>query len=269
MRGKGVFVRLVEECHNNAVAMSSVFCWGATSAIKPFQKAGFRGFDKWRKYYFIGINPWYRTVGVRKFLKLTRVITRFRRQRNLENMLSLGSLLSAFTPRVRFSNSDMIVREIDFQTMSNLSRHVVEDSQTFYDDYALHVGEDFLNWLESRKILIKCVVIMESEGQVAGYVCFKINPGHILVEDFSTKNGVDVREFFAAFKTYLKENHSALDADSFALPLNIRNEYHQRVAKSLPFSAVSTPALGSLVIKPGTENPDVSKLRITPIWLEL
>jgi len=53
MRGMGVFKKLIDACHNESLNHNSSFCWGATSAVKPFERVGFKGFTKWRKYHFI------------------------------------------------------------------------------------------------------------------------------------------------------------------------------------------------------------------------
>jgi hypothetical protein len=100
-------------------------------------------------------------------------------------------------------------------------------------------------------------------------VCYKQTNGYILIEDFGVKSGVDIGDLFGAFSRFLRGNSEAPDVGSFVLPLNMRNGFHEQVARALPRSVISTPALGSFVVKPGKKSPDISELRLTPIWLEL
>jgi GNAT superfamily N-acetyltransferase len=269
MRGKGVFVKLVQECHQRALDLDSAFSWGATSAIKPFEKAGFQGFQKWRKYYFVGFKPWYQSIGIFKLLDFIKNVYQFSIKRDLNNMMLLGTTVSDFIPRPWLRRGDFIGEQVDFKSLTDIARQISENAGTQYDDFVLHLSEDFLAWLASRDITIKCVAIRGSNNQNAGYVCYKQTKDLILIEDFGFASGMNFAEILDAFKFYLRENCQASSAGSFVLPLNIRNKFHQQVKKAISRFVVSSPPLGSFVIKPGKQKPDIGQLRLTPIWLEL
>ena len=54
-RGKKIFENLIKNCDKSAVKDQSLFCWGATSALKPFAKAGFETYVGFRSYMFFPI----------------------------------------------------------------------------------------------------------------------------------------------------------------------------------------------------------------------
>ena len=94
MRGKGVFNNLVESCHNESLKHNSICCWGATSALKPFENAGFQAFSNWRAYYFIPIGIDFRKWSPTHLIKAIRLTYQFYKKRNFHDFLKLGSAFS-------------------------------------------------------------------------------------------------------------------------------------------------------------------------------
>ena len=57
--------------------------------------------------------------------------------------------------------------------------------------------------------------------------------------------------------------------NSLTIALNTKNSHHKKMAKGIPKIKLSSQNVGAFVLKAVLNDPDISQLRINPIWLEL
>ena len=267
-RGKGLFKKLVKACHNQSVAHDSAFCWGATSAIKPFERAGFKGYLKWRKYYFLptgggGFASWIKSLTV-----LLMGLFNSTKPQGYESRLVLAGHVAGLLPSIGNACS-VQVEEINFKTYALGIRNIANTNPN--NDFDLLVSEGLLHWLSERAINLDCFVVTNRSGDVDGYFAIRIIEGCAILEDWHISPKCSESKFIRAMKKALRTGNKSSEnpINSLIIALNTKNLHHQRMAKGIPKVRLSSQNVGAFVIKAALYDPDISKLRINPIWLEL
>lgn len=260
MRGKGVFENLVASCHNESIIHNSICCWGATSALKPFKKAGFIPFEKWRRYYFIPV------VGFkwRHLSDLWKEFMVFKRNKSIDNFINLGSTLSCFLPTINFGAKQFKVNKISCEEYAEIYNQSLGIDTEDNDDYRLFIDINFLEWVQQRGINLEFLKI--SSLNHSSYICYKSNGDKIIVLDFVLSPYMEFKQIIHSLKNFFKLSSSF---KSIIFSLNLKNPYSFRLSKKLPKIKISSPLVGSFVIHPGIKEIGIHQLRITPLWLEL
>lgn len=260
MRGKGIFEKLVQACHNESNQHGSICCWGATSALKPFKKAGFNTFEKWRKYYFIP------TQGFRfyQFKELWLDIRNFKKERSIDNFINLGSTLACLLPCFITLKKKYNVCEVSKFEYSKIYKESVDLINDDSNDFRIFIDINFLDWIEERGINLKFLKISSSSG--ASYFCFKSNGDKMMIMDYVLAPEMNLKQTIKSLKSF---SNQYFDFKAVVLSFNLENSYSASQTKKLPLFKISSPSVGSFVIHPGIKDVSIKQLRITPIWLEL
>lgn len=263
-RGMGIFESLINECDSHALKFDSHFSWGATSALKPFERAGFIANTGFRTYLFIPIKKvWYK-----RFMKLIslvklmnpKVFKAIFRDRNLELIKSLLANISAIKGMKYLSSSEIEFKEIDLDQISYFQKV----NHTNY--YQIKLDFEFIAWLKLRDDYK--IVQINSLNKCCGYVVVKMNTdaNFISIVDvtLSNVNIVKVMSKLATIPEFMKY-------DSFFLALNSLNEVHKEYIESLNSCGVlNKTQAGSFVIKPLVDKDvKLCDLMLTDLWLEL
>jgi hypothetical protein len=263
-RGMGIFESLVHECDLQAVKSQSHFSWGATSALKPFQRAGFNSETGFRTYLFIPIKKvWYKRgfkiISLFKLLKPT-IFNGIFRKRDLNLIKAFLSELSV-VKGMRYSNSGEIkFKDIDLVQLSTFQKN------NHNEYYQIKIDEDFIQWLKLANDYE--FIQLESEGLCCGYLVLKINPknNYITIVDIIISN-LEIVEVVSQ----LSKLDKFQEYDSFFLALNSLNNLHYEYIYLLNKAGVlNKTKAGSFVIKPlCAKGVQLSDLLLTDIWLEL
>lgn len=260
MRGKGVFEKLVSACHNESILDNSICCWGATSALKPFKKAGFNTFEKWRRYYFIPVEG----LNWSHFKEIWREFFIFKRNKSIDSFINLGSTLSCFIPTINFWTKQLQVNKISSEEYSEIYKKSLEIDTEGDDDYRIFIDSNFLEWVQQRGINLEFLKI--SSLNHSSYICFKSNGDKMIVLDFVLSPHMEVKHIIYSLKKFIKLKFSF---KAIIFSLNLKNPYSLRLSRKLPKMKISGPLVGSFVIHPGIKEIGIHQLRITPLWLEL
>ena len=263
MRGRGVFEKLVHECHQESIKTDSVFCWGATSALKPFQRAGFKSFEKWRRYYFIPIRSFNLLSFPKDCITAYRKFKEFKAEKTIDNFIVLGSAVSNLIPLPHQFNRQFEVVEIKPKAYVELY-----DELSLSNDFKLKVDNNILEWLIKRKIQFKCIKIMNGL-KVEAISIYKYSQNSIVLLDWIFINSISWKNGISSFRNYIKKISGTNCPAAITIAFNIQNESHLNDIKSLPIRKIKSPRVGSFVIHPGTLDVGIEKLQLTPIWLEL
>lgn len=263
-RGMGIFESLVNKCDLEAYKSDSQFSWGATSALKPFQRAGFNADIGFRSYLFIPVKKvWYKRVfkiiSLLKWFKPVLLKGVFK-HRELNLIKGLLSQLSAIKG-MQYSYSSLIkFRDIDMVQVSDFQKN------NHKEYYQIKIDDDFIQWL---KIADDYEFIqLESDAGCCGYLILKTNTlnNYVTIVDVVLSNSeiVQVVSQLATLAKFQKY-------DSFFLALNSFNNVHAEYINSLNNAGVlNKTKAGSFVIKPLLDKSvKLSDLMLTDIWLEL
>lgn len=270
MRGKGVFNNLVESCHNESLKSNSICCWGATSALKPFEKAGFQTFSNWRSYYFIPIGIDFRKWSPAHLIKSIRLIYQFYKKRNFQDFLKLGITFSDML-LVHLKKSKWQASKIQLSEFCNSYISLIHKTQKTFNDYAIDSSEDFLYWLNERGISLEFIAVKNEMDEVVAVFIIRRTEFAFMIEDWVCDTNTSFNNAMKALRILLKtfENKNVNKLNTLILTLNSKNEYHKWARESLSRWRIKSPNVGSFVIKNGIKNIDIKDLRINPIWLEL
>jgi GNAT superfamily N-acetyltransferase len=270
MRGKGVFSELVDACHKIASNQGSEFCWGATSAISAFERAGFKGYTHWRRYYFVPISPVLRVSFFPDVLKVVHGAYQYHRNRDYLGFLRLGGSIAAILPMGIFRKQKLQTRPVDWGEYECISALTITESQREFQDFTLPIRKEYLAWLGSRGVHVICAVVEDQDQTPIGCFAYKTIDSSALVLDFTCSSSSKMEIMLESMRFHLRncpEIGGKLRAIIFAL--NIRNKFHKNFSKVLPSSKLYSPLLGSFVIRTSSLDLSIDELRINPIWLEL
>jgi GNAT superfamily N-acetyltransferase len=267
LRGHGIFNKLIEACHAESMIYNSVCCWGATSALKPFEKAGFQSFTKWRSYYFIPLGLGFKKWGFKHFCKIIIKARLFYKKRNFDDFLKLGSGLADLLI-VKKKKSNWTCHQIDFSSYQSSYLVLLESTQSTFNDFAMNSSKNLFEWLEERGIQLECIEVKDEFNEVIAILAYRRTDYAFILEDWVIGLNIKFSDIVVAFRAYLKASDNST-VNSLIVSLNIKNEYHNWMSKSMSKWRIKSPNVGSFVIKNGIKNIDIKDLRINPIWLEL
>lgn len=263
-RGLGIFDRLIKHCDLSVIKLNSQFSWGATSAIKPFERAGFNSYVGFRNYSFVPIKKvWYKRLAI--FISLVKYVsvTSLREilvQRNLERIKSLLANVSSIKG-MTFLNSDGInLGIIDLEKITNFQR------ENRLDCYQLKLDSDLINWLSLRGDYRFLQV--EYNAMLCGYLSLKVNENtnYISIVDINIVNVsiIKVLSKLASLQEFKK-------FDAFFMALNTSNVVHKEYVEILNnFNVLNKTRAGSFVINSfSNKKVHISNLMLTDLWLEL
>lgn len=272
MRGMGVFKKLIDACHNESLNHNSSFCWGATSAVKPFERVGFKGFTKWRKYHFIPLGDTFYHSWFKSGSAVFKTLWRLKQTRSFHDFLDLGGLMAGLIPSKK-SKSNLEVRKVKFEQYELLAKKVLSVNQRKHDDFALHVTANLLFWLKEKGIDNTCFEIMDEKDTPVGGFIIRRTKHFFIMQDWFHSDSCSSQKFFHAVRkslfTLSKTKKSEKPLNTMIYALNTTNGYHQQLSKIFPLLRIDSPLVGSFVIKSAAKSAEITQLRINPIWLDL
>jgi hypothetical protein len=267
LRGQGVFNKLIDACHSESIIHNSICCWGATSVLKPFEKAGFQSFTKWRSYYFIPLGRGFKKWGFKHFFNIINQAKLFYKQRNFDEFLKLGSGLADLLI-VKNKKSNWSCHQIDFSSYHSQYIVLLESTQRTFNDFAMNSSKNLFEWLEDRGIQLECIEVKNESNEVIALLAYRTTNYAFILEDWVIGLNIKFSDIVVAFRSHMKVSDNS-NINSLIVSLNIKNEYHNWMTKSMSKWRIKSPNVGSFVIKTGIKNIDIKDLRINPIWLEL
>lgn len=264
-RGQGIFEKLVNTCDIAASKDNSLFAWGATSALKPFGKAGFDGYTGFRNYIFfpIAANRFRKLFSLNKlsFLNPLRIY-KILKSKNLPEIKSLISWISLIKPTSIKKSETITFTDFNYIEVQELIFH---NDVSFYK---INPTDLFFDWLVKKGLSYEKLLIKENQT-VIGYIILKID---------KRKNYCTIVDIY--FKSYLLNISQILSSlskkepfdsfDSFFLALNNSNNVHQKWIDTFKKSRIiNLKKAGSFVIKNLKSEVSIEELLLTDLWLEL
>jgi hypothetical protein len=264
-RGKGIFENLIKSCDKLALKDNSLFCWGATSALRPFSRAGFDTHIGFKSYSFFPI----KANLLKKIFSLNKIkllnpfaIYKLYKNRNLKGLKSVLSLISLFKPIKYSSKIDVKLVDFNYEEVFQLISNQKDSN------FMINPSNDLFNWLEKRDVIYKKYNIVNGDNLI-GYIVFKMN------KEQNFCSVVDV--FFKSTQVTLfdilnisAKNTSFAAYDAIFLSLNNSNITHTKWINDLNSHwVINLKKAGSFVIKPFHEKISISDLLLTDLWLEL
>lgn len=264
-RGQGIFEKLISTCDRSALNDNSAFSWGATSALKPFKKAGFNGYIGFRSYIFFPINS-----NILKKLFAPSKLHFFNpfktyqslKSKKLSEIKSFISWLSLIKPLKIKKSKTISFAEYKYELIKELI--FKKDQST----YKLNPTNVFFDWLENKGLSYLKLLIRENQS-IIGYVIVKpdANDNYCSIVDIYLRSDtVNISQVL--FNLSKEEQFQKFDA--FFLALNNSNNIHQSWIQHLQQSRViNLKKAGSFVIKPLNNKVSIEDLLLTDLWLEL
>ena len=263
-RGKGIFENLIECCDKLAVKDNSLFCWGATGALRPFSRAGFDTYTGFRNYIFfpVKVNIIKKIFSWDK-IKLFNPLAICKAYMN-SNLKELQSVLSFSLFKPIKEKSEVDVKLIDF----NYDEIFELISNQNDGNFMINPSNDLFDWLEKKNIPLK-KFNLKSGNSVIGYIIFKMNKNQNfckVVDVFFNSTQVTLVDILIASSA----NTDIIDYDSIFLALNSTNKTHEKWINSLDnHGIINLKKAGSFVIKPFKNKISINELLLTDLWLEL
>lgn len=279
MRGRGVFNALIESCSVVVREQSSAFCWGSTTALKPFQNSGFHAYTGHRAYLMIPLFPsrlfsvafWRRAVleaGVRETLRRLW-------QRDLPAVKeALGVAAAAMSPRAAMRLRRLRLGVLTHEPAPRASDDIDKlHQQVTATDSAVSIqhSPELFAWVRRRvghEILVVCSY---DAAELRAYLCVLVNPQSNVAElvDFCAASPADLLAAIAA----LRERLRGTGASSLFVAVNTHNRQHAEVLAALkPYAPVHIRNIGRFVVRPESlDDPslydDLRRWYLTDLWL--
>ena len=263
-RGLGIFEGLIKYCDLNVIQWNSQFSWGATSAIKPFERAGFNSYVGFRNYSFVPIKQvWHKRLA--NFISLVKYVNvsslkEIYEHRNLDRIKSLLAKLSSIKGMIFLASDEIKLSNLDLEKVANFQR------DNFRNYYQLKYDSDLINWLSQHRDYRFLQV--EYNTMLCGYLCLKVNENtnYISIVDISLIN-VSITKVMSK----LSSLQEFKNFDAFFMALNTSNDVHKEFVEDLNnFNVLNKTRAGSFVIKSFSKKKvHISNLMLTDLWLEL
>ena len=269
-RGKGVFASLVEKCDVDALREGSEFCWGSTSALRPFSKAGFTPCTGWRTYLFFSATPKLSKTFLTtlRSIKVTKLMKRARRDRSYTLKAQLLSAASVFLPKPHLSKgwvaNPVLAAEVE---ATNLASQAANRA-----GIVLPITSGLDLWLSSKGIQNR-YLLLQFQNEVVGYAAYTLtayadSPKISEITDFYLAPGHRAPDALGCIIDYLSNCENVASA---YLALNAANELHREYLSEIPLSmALRLRNRGSFVLK-GLKNAQIQMkdLLVTGTWFQL
>ncbi len=267
-RGKGVFQTLVAYCDAEAIKKGSQMSWGATTALKPLQKAGFEAYTGFRSYIFFPVEHSIKSI-ISNILRNKRLLSpqnlyRTYKSRKIIDVKRFLSFLQLFRSTGRHQIDSLELRQFDMEAANQL---VLQHTATT-EVLSLSLQKPFFEWIYSKGKKYLSHSLWKDEVRV-GHVLYYLN-----VKTLS----IVVVDVFVTDATYLQGILRLLSRmyknsiyPSVFLSLNYRNPIHRKWVDELK----KTPAFvrtkaGSFILKNYTaQGFTIDNLLLTDLWLEL
>jgi len=262
-RGKGLFEKLISTCDQFALNDNSAFSWGATAALKPFKRAGFKGYVGFRSYIFFPIRSNFlkKAFSKIKFINPILVYKVFK-AKQIKDIKELLSWLSLFKPIKR--NKIQSIEFTDFH-YDQVKKLLLNNDQNYFK---INPADSLFSWLE-KKGLTYTKFLIHFENELIGYIILEKNLkfNYSSIKDIYFKsNTVTIEQILLS----LSKVECFSQFTSFFLALNNNNKTHASWIKNLSQAEViNLKKAGSFVIKPLKEKVSISDLLLTDLWLEL
>ncbi|MCB0696259.1 MAG: hypothetical protein KDC07_02775 [Chitinophagaceae bacterium] len=267
-RGQGMFNKLIEGCDELAIASHSHMSWGATAALKAFERVGFDKFTGFRNYIFY---PVLYSVGekVGLMFKWSELLNPFkvwkiRKEGKLKDVRKLLSFLSmlkgAKKPKVIGNVTEV---PIDYDEIKKMVANGGKD------EYYLSPEESLFKWL-GEKDKSYTQLGLSINGELIGHCIYKAEKefGHIHVVDIFSKKP----EYFPAILEYVAKKEKGNGMLSIFVPVNGANPTHALYINEVSaLGVMNIQKAGNFVIKTldRKEKITIDKLALTDLWLEL
>lgn len=264
-RGRGLFEKLVKTCDESAINDNSAFSWGATSALKPFKKAGFEGHTEFRNYVFFPI----RSKRISKIISIKKLaifnpfkIYKILKRRDLNKIKSFVSWLSLFKPPSIKKLNTITFTDFNYDDVKDL---IFQNDKSFFK---INPTDLFFEWLENKGLYYEKLLIKENQT-IIGYVILKID---------TSKNYCSIVDIYLKSDTLgmpqvllsLSKELPFQPFDAFFLALNNSNIVHRNWLNTLEKSKIiNLKKAGSFVIKKLKNKVCIDDLLLTDLWLEL
>ena len=266
-RGKGVFGDLIEHCDADAEEAGSMFCWGSTSALKPFSKSGFEACTGWREYIF---TPNSQTFSTRRLRSLFSVDWRraFRGLRRgalwSDRMVTLGAV-SLLLPR-RKSNTTLTARPA---TPGEVEDSLICERAASEGNIVFPVNRNTESWMSSIGVRNELLLIRNGD-RVVGYAALSEDRAGLPSEvaDFYVDASVSSSQGLTAVLGYISKSRvTTCTVTTF----NAKNKTHHRILGEMPaYTSVRIKKRGSFVLKALSGNSiSMEDLLVTGRWFQL
>lgn len=280
-RGQGIFPKLIQTCTNRALADGSQFCWGATAAVKAFQKAGFVAHTGFRTYavlplfparYFVNFFMRNRSVPLNP-AKLVRLL----RTRDLSTLKEMLSLAASATVPMRVHSLFRRPRKGLVTTSTPLTRDDVDalharirQSRPFVH---LRHTDALYDWLEAEGRNRFVHVYTYERSALRSYLTVDVgtSDSFATVIDFCSES----EEFLRTSLNALKGPLSATGHATLIFAVNTANsEQRHFLAQLTSAGAMTAGTGGSFVVQPLglAASPLYDSMRgwyLTDLWLTL
>lgn len=268
-RGQGMFNKLIDGCDELAIASGSHMSWGATAALKAFERVGFNKFTGFRNYVFYPI-PY--SIG-EKLSLLSRwsellnpvKVWRIRKTGSLRDIRKLVSFASVFKGAKKVKYTGVLTdTPIDYDAAE---RMIAESGENGV--YYIVPGVSLMSWLADKSITYNEYSIILN-GENIGHCIYRTEKdfGYIHVVDIFCKES----QQFPLILDYIAQKEKGNGVMSVFMPLNGRNKTHMAYIKEInDMGVMNIQKAGNFVIKTlaRKDNVTIEELALTDLWLEL
>ncbi len=221
-RGQGMFNKLVEGCDELAIASGSHMSWGATAALKAFERVGFNKFVGFRNYVFFPIRY---SVGekIGLMFKWSELLNPYRvwkirksgSLKDIRKLISFASMLKGAAKVKR--QGEVTDMPIDYDVVKQMVANANNGEYYIAPDAAQ------MSWLADKsKTYTQYSILIDGEN--IGHCIYKAEQefGHIHVVDVFCKKA----EHFPIILDHIAQKEKGNGMLSIFMPLNGVNNTH-------------------------------------------
>lgn len=267
-RGQGMFNKLIEGCDELAMETHSHMSWGATAALKAFERVGFDKFVGFRNYVFYPI-PYSFADKIGLLFRWNELLNpykvwKIRKSGSLKDIRKLISFASMFkgakSPKQIGSVSGV---PIDYNAVKKMVATAGKNQYFIAPDTSL------LSWLEDKaKTYTQYSILVDGEN--VGHCIYKAEKefGHIHVVDIFCQDA----KYFPVILDYIAQKEKGNGMLSIFMPLNGKNKTHSAYIDEVKaLGVMNFQKAGNFVIKTldRKEKITINELALTDLWLEL
>lgn len=268
-RGQGMFNKLIDGCDELAMETQSHMSWGATAALKAFERVGFDKFVGFRNYVFYPIRYSLREkIGLMfKWGELLNPVKAWKikksgKLKDVRKLLSFASMLKGagkVNPQGKVTDVPLNYNEIKNMVVARGGK----------DEYYIVPDASLMGWLadKSKTYTQYCVQV---DGKNVGHCIYKTEKefGHIHVVDIFC----DEAKYFPVILDYIAKKEKGNGLMSIFMPLNGENRTHSTYINEIKkLGVLNFQKAGNFVIKTldKKEKITIKDLSLTDLWLEL